>query len=281
MSSGSPLDGTSLDQKVLDIISSLVAEIRGDGLRAAVAREDLLERDLGISSLERIELWLRLERAFGVRLPDALMAEAERPADLIAALLIARPLPEEPHAARPLETGRRAGAPAGATTLVEVLEWHARATPERVQILLQGEQRQERAITYGALWDQARAVAAGLSQRGLTRGESVALMLRTEEAFFSTFLGTLLAGCVPVPIYPPFRADRIEEYARRQSAILRNADARVLITFAQAEHVAGLLRGRAPSLASVIAVDRLAIPNACEHPCQCPGHRSGARYWAR
>jgi fatty-acyl-CoA synthase len=255
-------DRTGVERRVLDIISTLVSEIRGDGLDVAVTRDDRLEGDLGISSLERIELWLRLEQAFGVRLPDSLMAEAERPVDLIAALLTAGPLPDEAPAAQPLRQGPRAAPPSDARTLVEVLEWHARATPDRVQVVLWGDEKPERTITYGALWEQATAMAAGLRHQGLARGESVALMLRTEEAFFPAFFGALIAGCVPVPIYPPFRADRIEEYARRQSAILKSADARLLITFAQAERVAGLLRGRAPALASVIPADRLGVRNA-------------------
>ena len=45
-------------------------------------------------------------------------------------------------------------------------------------------------------------------------------MLRTEEPFFAAFFGTFLAGGVPVPIYPPFRVDRIEDYVARQHGIL-------------------------------------------------------------
>ena len=301
-----------IESRVLDIVSGLVAEVRADGQRITVAPGDLLERDLGISSLERIELWLRLEQAFGVRLPESLMAEAERPADLIAALAAAGPALEEPPPVPWLGSGAPAPAPSSARTLVDVFRWHAQATPDRVQVVLREGDGQERRITYGALWERATAIAAGLRARGVTDGESVALMLRTEEAFFPGFLGTLLAGGVPVPIYPPYRADRIEEYAHRQSGILRNAGARVLVTFAEAEHVAGLLRGRAPALAAVVAVDRLGLPGtpvppprlrpedpaliqyhvgqhgrpegraalAREHPRQHPRHRSVARDWA-
>jgi acyl-CoA synthetase (AMP-forming)/AMP-acid ligase II len=45
---------------------------------------------------------------------------------------------------------------------------------------------------------------------------------------------------LPVPIYPPFRPDQIEEYAQRQRAILRNAGVQVLVTFADALLVAKL-----------------------------------------
>lgn len=74
-----------------------------------------------------------------------------------------------------------------------------------MHIFLRRDDGTETPIPYGALWNQATAVAAGLRQRGLGPGHSVALMLRTEAAFFEAFFGTLLAGAVPVPIYPPFR----------------------------------------------------------------------------
>jgi 1-acyl-sn-glycerol-3-phosphate acyltransferase len=84
-------------------------------------------------------------------------------------------------------------------------------------------------------------------------------MLRTEAAFFEAFFGVLLAGGIPVPIYPPFRPDQIEEYARRQTGILRNAEARLLVTFPAALRVAGLLRPRVASLREVLTADALAI----------------------
>lgn len=65
---------------------------------------------------------------------------------------------------------------------------------------------------------------------------------------------TRLAAAVPVPIYPPLRPDRIEEYAARQVKILGNAVARLPLTFHEAERVAGLLRSRVPSLRDVTTV---------------------------
>ena len=83
-------------------------------------------------------------------------------------------------------------------------------------------------------------------------------MLPTCAEFFSTFAGILLAGGIPVPIYPPFRADRIAEYAARQSNILRNAEAQFLVTWRQAEGLARLLQPRVPSLREVLNAQKLA-----------------------
>jgi 1-acyl-sn-glycerol-3-phosphate acyltransferase len=204
-----------------------------------------------------VELLLRLERAFGVRLSDAAMMEAESPRDLARAVLVAKPGAAErvPERAGPLSAA--GAAPVTAGTLIDALRWHVERSPERVHIFLGEEDGSERPITYRALWDRAVAVSAGLRERKIAPGDSVALMLRTEESFFAAFFGTLLAGAVPVPIYPPFRADRIEEYARRQLSILTNAEARILIAFAEAERVAGLLRSRAASVAEVTTVGQL------------------------
>ena len=53
---------------------------------------------------------------------------------------------------------------------------------------------------------------------------------------------------MPVPIYPPVRLDRLEEYAERQTAILANAEVTALITIDRARGVAGLLKPAVPTL---------------------------------
>ncbi len=144
-----------------------------------------------------------------------------------------------------------------AETLDQVLLTRARATPERSHIHLRQDDGRLRTITYGELLTAAQEVGRGLAAQGLERGQTVALMLPTSEEFFFAFLGTLLAGGIPVPIYPPVRADQIEEYAQRQTKILRNAEVRALITFREAKTLAHLLRPGIPSLTSVTTVGAL------------------------
>jgi non-ribosomal peptide synthetase component E (peptide arylation enzyme) len=218
-----------------------------------------LDRDLGIGSLERVELFFRLEQAFGIRFDDTVMGEAETLDDLVRAVLATGPSTAERLAPVDLPATAGTAVPAAARTLVDVLRWHVEAQPLRPHIFLQRDDGQEQIITHGALWEGATAIAAGLRERGVRPGESVAHMLRTEEAFFSAFCGVLLVGAVPVPLYPPFRPSRLEEYAARQVGILRNAEARVLVTFPQAERVAGIFRARVPSLRAVTTVERIAL----------------------
>ena len=73
-----------------------------------------------------------------------------------------------------------------------------------------------------------------------------------------------------MPIYPPFRADRIEEYAARQAGILNNAEVCLLLTFRRAEAVAHLVQPRVRSLASVVDAEKL-IDLADKAPPPAPG----------
>ena len=256
------------ERGVLAVLDGFVAELGTTPLRGRVALDDVLDRDLGIGSLERVELLARLEAAFDVRLPDAVLEEAESVRDLLAAVCgggpaVAAPAPvAEPAPA--FEAG--AAAPASARTLLDVLRWHAERDGARVHIVLRLDDESERRITYGQLWEQAGAVAAGLRACGVTPGMSVALMLRTEPDFFSAFFGVLCAGAVPVPIYPPARPGRLEEYAARQVKILDNAQARLLVTFPEVERVAGLLRPRVRSLAAVTTLRDLPPAHAAPTP---------------
>lgn len=251
-----------VERRVIEIVTELVGELRG-GTRTRVALHDSLERDLGISSLERVELLIRLERTFDLQLGDAAMADAESPADLVTAITAGGEAPPvalgDSHQS-PVATTQ---SPVTAHTIVDVLAWHAERTPDRTHIYLREDDGSETPLTYGWLWTEARAIAGSLSDRGIRRGDTVAIMLRTERHFFPTFMGALVAGCIPVPLYPPFRADRIEEYVSRQIGILQNAGARVLISFKEVERVAGLLVHQVPSLDAVVRPDTLvAEPSA-------------------
>ena len=276
MSSPTPPTAPDLIQtRVIDVVGELVGELRGDPGHRRVRSGDSLERDLGIGSLERVELLVRLEQVFGVRLGDAAMLEADTPADLVGAITAAHPIVVEamPQVTRgPVATTT---VPTSATTVIDALEWHASRTPDRVHIYLREDDERETPLTYGALWQASVEVASGLASKGVGRHETVAIMLRTEKAFFSSFIGTLLAGCVPVPMYPPVRADRIEEYVQRQVGILQNADTRLMITFAEVERVASLLVGRAPSLSAVVTTDRLIKHSDAPPVGYTRGHQAG------
>ena len=246
---GTPVRPEAIKRAVLDVVGGLVAELAPPRAGEAIGLDDSLDYDLGLGSLERVELLLRLGQRFGVVLPDPIVASASTPRDLARAVATAMPaLPEDSSTAprAPLAPGM--AAPDSARLLTDVLRWHAEHHPERPHLFLRQEDGSERPLHHGELSASASAVAAALFHEGLQHGDTVGLMLRTERAFFPCFLGILLAGGIPVPLYPPFRMDRLEEYVERQVGILRNAGARVLITFDEAKRVGTLLKARVPSL---------------------------------
>ena len=257
------------EERVLEVVRELVAELGHESALRSATSASHLDRDLGLGSLERVELLLRLEKTFGTRLDEEVLAGAETVQDLITALGAANGATvgfgeraETAERAPGISFPGQAEGVATAETFQEVLRHRGRADASRTHLIFYDDEREGPSLTFGELLEGAERVAADLVKRGIGRGDSVALMLPTSRDFFLVFAGTLLAGATPVPIYPPFRADRIAEYAERQSAILRNAGARLLVTFREAASVAKLLKPLVPSLEGVATAEALAQSRA-------------------
>jgi len=258
------------DEAVLRIVRDVLSELHpGRKDMGPVTLDSALEEDLGLDSLARVELLMRLERAFGVRPPEHMLSTAEAPRDLLRALLAARgPPPAQVLQAQRFAVPERVlQAPHAAATLQEVLDWHVRAHPQREHVAIDnGDDDGPTSLCYADLQQGAACVAAGLLDRGFQPGQPVALMLPTSREYFFSFAGTLLAGGIPVPIYPPARAAQIEEHLRRHVGILTNALATVLITVAQAKVLATLLKSQVPSLRVVCTVEELSTGAASLEP---------------
>jgi len=249
------------ERDVIALVAALVRELHPQRMRFIDVRlASRIERDLGIDSLARTELILRIERAFRVRFPAQTIGEAETVHDLVRALEQAGPAMRR--AALEMPSGPAlpsVPAASEARTLIEVLEWHAAQHPDRLQLtVLQDEATVLGSLTYAELAARARAIARGLIARDVAPGDRVALMLPTSIDYFITFFGILYAGAVPVPIYPPMRLSQIEDHLRRQIGILRNAGACLLITMPEGLRLAGLLRAQVESLNAVESVAHLA-----------------------
>ena len=249
--------------RLLRLIEQLVAESHPQR-EITVTLDSSFERDLGLDSLGRVELLLRAERTFGVSLPDQVLNTAETPRDLVRIVLSAHGAPHalSDKTVKALAVGGAQSVPESALTLPDVLDWHVAQHPAQLQIYLYGDDEQEQPISYAELAAGARAVAAGLIERGLEPAGTVAIMLPTGRDYFFSFFGILLAGGVPVPIYPPVRLSQIEDHMRRHVAILANARASFLITVPEAKPVALLLRSQIDTLKSVITAGELATTNS-------------------
>lgn len=278
-------------ERSVDIVIELVSVLAGELGRPAlvVCADSDLDREVGLDSLARIELAARLERHFGVQLDEEAAFGATTPAALAA--LIAGAGARGPagegldrgvaaagaagtgpdgngiDTARPARIAPRStrGVPASnARTLIEVLRFHAESDPQRTHVHFYADQGDGEAMSHGALLEAARCVAGGLGERGVVPGDTVAIMLPTGRDYLSAFFGIMLAGAVAVPIYPPARRSQLEDHLRRQGAVLRNAQARALVTLDDAIAVARLLTAQVDTLAHVETVRSLGSEPARE-----------------
>jgi 1-acyl-sn-glycerol-3-phosphate acyltransferase len=247
--------------RLLALLEALASEVHRRPPASRATLDTDIERDLGLDSLARVELLARMERHFGVVIPEEGFIEARTPARLLELLAQSRDRGDSQPAAMtvpaPLPDAAAVTLPLDAHTLVEVLEWHAARVPERVHIRFYEDDGDGATITYRELLEGARTVAAQLHALDIGPGDTVALMLQTGEDYFHCFFGIMLAGAVPVPLYPPASAAQFEDHMQRQAGVLENCGARVLVTMQAAHSVARLLRARVDTLHHAVTPEML------------------------
>jgi len=235
--------------RLLAVVAEVAREARPH-VDAYVALDSSLERDLGLDSLARVELVLRLEREFAASLPEQALASSETPRDLLRFVLASAgqaPQSADRTVASLVQTeGVRP--PDHAKTLTEALEYHVERQPDRLTVHFYDEH----SLSYRALWEHSLAYAARLAEAGLVPGQTVAIMLPTSQEYLFCFYGTLLAGGIPVPLYPPARLTTIEDHLTRHVGILKSAGAALMVTIPEAKPLAWLLRAQVESLRAVL-----------------------------
>jgi acyl-CoA synthetase (AMP-forming)/AMP-acid ligase II len=88
----------------------------------------------------------------------------------------------------------------------------------------------ETVVPWREVLARARRAAAVLAARGIAPGDRVAVVLRTEPAFLDAFFGAWLAGAVPVPLYPPVRLGRMDEYVAVTGRMIAVSGARLVVS---------------------------------------------------
>ncbi len=143
-------------------------------------------------------------------------------------------------------------------TLVDALAAAARH-PSGVTFVDLSER--ETFVPWAEVRSRAGRAAAALAGMGVAPGDRVAIVLRTEPAFLDAFFGAWLAGAVPVPLYPPVRLGRMDEYAETTGRMLALAGARVVVSRGGVRRLLGEAVERGgPDLVCRDADDLLDVP---------------------
>ena len=158
--------------------------------------------------------------------------------------------------------------PARHPTLVHALA-AAAAHPSGVTFVDLSER--ETRISWEEVVARAARVAAALTGLGVAPGDRVALVLRTEPAFLDAFFGCWLAGAVPVPLYPPVRLGRMDEYAQATGRMIAVSGARLVVSHGGVRRLLATALARArPELGLADAGELAAAGPAPARPLPSP-----------
>jgi fatty-acyl-CoA synthase len=111
-----------------------------------------------------------------------------------------------------------------------VAEALARAARHPSVVTLVDGTENEAPAGWDEIYSRARRCAQALCELGIEPGQPVAIVLPTGLDFLDAFFGSILAGAVPVPLYPPTRLSRLDEYVKITASMLKAVQARVLLT---------------------------------------------------
>ncbi|WP_373046803.1 AMP-binding protein [Vulgatibacter sp.] len=124
----------------------------------------------------------------------------------------------------------------------------------------------ETVIPWREVHRRACHVAGALARLGVRPGDRVAMILPTSPAFPDAFFGTLLAGAVPVPLYPPLRLGRLGEYHERTARMLRACGAVLLLSDRRIRRLLGEATALARPPLGCVAVEDLELGGALDLP---------------
>ena len=115
----------------------------------------------------------------------------------------------------------------------------------------------ERFCAFSELCDQAERRAADLHARGLKKGDRLAIVVPDPDEFVLSFLGAVMGGIVPVPIYPQLSFKNVESYHDTVTHIANASGAAMVLTTAATKPYVEPVLPRASSLKQLLTVDEL------------------------
>lgn len=113
-------------------------------------------------------------------------------------------------------------------TLINALRKNAQHTEKGITFVR--SDGREQAFSYQQIWERSHERACFLRERGIGKGDRIVLALPEPDDFVLTFFGALVAGAVPVPLYPPQTLARLDAYLANLSRIVEVSEAKLLVT---------------------------------------------------
>jgi fatty-acyl-CoA synthase len=141
------------------------------------------------------------------------------------------------------------------TTLVEALSRLPRGPARGFRFI--AADGSERFFPYEALEAEARRRAALLASVGIGKGDRVALVIPEGHEFVLSFLAAVIAGAVPVPIFPRATFKATSDYLDTVVHIAEASSAKLLLCNESNLALVEPARDRVPSLARVGSVEVL------------------------
>jgi fatty-acyl-CoA synthase len=123
-----------------------------------------------------------------------------------------------------------------APTLAAALE--ALSGNETRGYTFQASDGKETKLSFRTMWLEAQRRAGRLQALGLSKGERLGIIVEDGQEFVLAFLGAIVAGVVPVPMYPAMSFKDIAGYQATVRHVLESAGARaLLVSSAMREHL--------------------------------------------
>lgn len=143
------------------------------------------------------------------------------------------------------------------TTLFGLMQKAATESSEGAGYRYLDRRENETFRTFSELANRAGRIAAGMARCGVSAGDTVAIVLPTTPQFTDVFFACSCLGAIPVPLYPPVRLGRLDEYFERTARMLRAVEAKMLVTDARAGKLMGSVVARYRPEAGVHRADDL------------------------
>ena len=111
--------------------------------------------------------------------------------------------------------------------------------------------------SFAEVCKEAKRMGACFQALGLAKGDRLALVLSAPEDFVLSFLGTVSAGAMPVPLYPPLVLGRLDNYIDKAVGILRGSGAKAVLTTKELIPVLYPVLSRVTTLKNLLDIETL------------------------